>query len=262
MDRPGPYQPNAYFGAALAGHIIPTWTKLMRGASLWLVAAVLISGPALAQTQQPFSDETVTLLVTAALHQYFDSASVFEVSVSGSALVGDLLVVQDLLISGRPVVLHGLRGEVLVHITGLEVDLAALTSQTVKARRVQKATVVAKSTATAIQEALSRLSASFINPRIQIQEGSFAVTAIIRRDDNLYPTVARGTLVVAEGRQLVHLVLTDATVSGTNVPVDLVGKELAKINPLVDLSKYPIPLFIQRLVLHNDAVELLATNTK
>jgi hypothetical protein len=233
----------------------------MRRAGLWLVAAVLVAGPAAAQPQQPFSDETVTQLVRAALYQYFDAASVFEVSVSGSALVGDLLVVQDLLISGQPVVLHGLRGEVLTHIAGLEVDLAALTSQTVKARRVQKATVVAKSTSTAIQEALSRLSASLINPRIRLQEGSFEVTAIIRRDDNLYPTVARGTIAVVQGQQ-VHLVLTEVTVSGSNVPVDLVGKELAKINPLVDLSKYPIPLFIQRLVLHNDAVELLATHTK
>jgi hypothetical protein len=44
--------------------------------------------------------------------------------------------------------------------------------------------------------------------------------------------------------------------------VDLVGNELARINPLVDLSKYPIALFIDRLVLHSDGVELLATNTK
>jgi hypothetical protein len=58
------------------------------------------------------------------------------------------------------------------------------------------------------------------------------------------------------------LVLTDVTVSGSNVPVDLVGNELARVNPLVDLAKYPIPLFVDRLVLHNDGVELLATNMK
>jgi hypothetical protein len=232
----------------------------MRQIGLWLVAAMLLPGPALAQPQ-PFPDDTATQLVTAALYRYFDSASVFEVSVSGSALVGDLLVIQDLLISGKPAVLHGLRGEVLAHITGLEVDFAALSSQTIKASRVEKATVVAKSTYTEIQEALSRFSASLINPRIRFQEGSFALTAIIRRDNNLYPTVARGTLVVIDGQQ-VQLVLTNVTVSGSNVPADLVGSELAQINPLVDLSKYPIPLFVQRLVLHQDAVELLATSTK
>jgi hypothetical protein len=226
-----------------------------------LVTAVLISGPAVAQPQQQFSDETVSQLVTAALHQYFHSDSVFEISVSGSAQVGDVLVVQDLFIMGKPAIFHGLRGEILIHIIGLQVDLATLTRQMVKARRVQTATVVAKSTSTAIQEALSRLSPSLINPRIQLQNGSFVVTTIIRRDDTLYPTVARGTLAVVQGQQ-VHLVLTDVTVSGSNVPVDLVGKELAKVNPLVDLSKYPIPLFVDRLVLHNDGVELLATNMK
>jgi hypothetical protein len=233
----------------------------MRRAGLWLVAAVLVAGPAAAEPQQPFSDDTVTQLVTIALHQYFDSASVFEVSVSGSAQIVDVLVIQDLFIMGKPAILHGLRGEILIHITGLQVALAALTSQMVKARRVQTATVVAKSTSTAIQDALSRLSPSLINPRIQLQNGSFVVTTIVRRDDTLYPTVAHGTLAVVEGKQ-VHLVLTDVTVSGSNVPVDLVGRELAKVNPLIDLSKYPIPLFVDRLVLHGDGVELLATNMK
>jgi len=235
--------------------------RFTRWAGLALAAALLVSPQAVAQTRQPFPDETVATLVTAALYQYFDAASVFEVSASGSSLAGDVLVVEDLLILGKPAVLHGLRGEVLTHITGLEIDLTTLTSQTVKARRVQKATVVAKSTSTAIQDALSRLSASLINPRIRLQEGSFRVTAIIRRDANLYPTEARGTLVVVQG-QLVRMVLTDVTVSGSNVPVDLVGKELAKINPLVDLSQWPIPLYVQRLVLHHDVVELLATNNK
>jgi hypothetical protein len=235
--------------------------KFTRLARLGLIATVLISAPAVAQPQQPFSDETVTQLVTAALHQYFDSGSVFEISVSGSAQVGDLLLVQDLLILGKPAVFHGLRGELLTHITGLEVDLAALTNLAVKPRRIQTATVVAKTTSAAIQDAISRFSSSLINPRVQLQSGSFTLTTIIRRDDALYPTVAHGTLAVVQGQQ-VHLVLTDVSVSGTNVPVDLIGNELARVNPLVDLEKYPIRLFVDRLVLHNDGVELLATNMK
>jgi hypothetical protein len=237
------------------------WTKVIYLAGLGLVAAGLISAPAVAQPQQPFSDETVTQLVTAVLHQYFDSASVFEISVSGSAQVGDLLVVQDLLIVGKPAVLHGLRGELLTHIKGLEVDLAGLTNLAVKARRIQSATVVVKTTSAAIQDALSQFSASLINPQVQLQSGSFVLTTIIRRNDTLYPTVAHGTIAVAQGQQA-YLVLTDVTVSGSNVPVDLIGNELAKVNPLVDLSKYPIPLFVDRLVLHDGGVELLATNIR
>jgi hypothetical protein len=233
----------------------------MQLAGLGLVAAVLISAPAVAQPQQSFSDETVSQLVTAVLHQYFDSASTFEISVSGSAQAGDLLLAQDLLIVGKPAVFHGLRGELLAHITGLEVDLTSLTNLAIKVRRVQTATVVAKTTSAALQDALSRFSASLINPRIQLQSGSFTLTTIIRRDDALYPTVAHGALAVVEGQQ-VHLVLTDVTVSGSNVPVDLIGNELARVNPLVDLGKYPIRLFVDRLVLHNEGVELLATNMK
>jgi hypothetical protein len=233
----------------------------VRLADLGLVAAVLISSPAVAQPQQSFSDETVTQLVTAVLHQYFDSTSTFEISVSGSAQAGDLLLVQDLLIVGKPAVFHGLRGELLAHITGIEVDLASITNLAVKVRRIQTATVVAKTTSAALQDALSRFSVSLINPRIQLQSGSFTLTTIIRRDDALYPTVAHGALAVVQGQQ-VHLVLTDVTVSGTNVPVDLIGNELARVNPLVDLAKYPIRLFVDRLVLHNDGVELLATNMK
>jgi DUF2993 family protein len=246
--------------SATPGSNHSAWVKFMRLTGLGLVAAMIVSVPAVAQ-QQVFSDETVTQLVTALLHQYFDSASVFDISASGSAQVGDLLRIQDLLIVGKPAVFHGLRGELLAHITGLEVDLAALTNLGVKASRIQTATVVAKTTSAAIQDALSRFSSSLINPRVQLQNGSFVLTTIIRRDDALYPTVAHGALAVVQQQQI-HLVLTDVTVSGSNVPVDLIGNELARVNPLVDLAKYPIRLFVDRLVLHNDGVELLATHMK
>ncbi len=229
--------------------------------ALCVAAALLFSGRTAAQSWEPFPDETVATLITAALYQYFDAASVFEVSVSGSSLAGDVLTVEDLLIQGKPAILHGLRGEVLTYISGLEVDLAALTNQTFKAKRVRKATVVAKSTSAAIQQALLQLSPSIMNPKISLQEGHFDVTMTIRREGKLYPTEARGTIVVVRDQQ-VHVALSDVKVSGGNVPMDLVGKELAKINPIADLSKWPIPLYVQRLVLHKDAVELLATSNR
>ena len=224
-------------------------------------AALLVAVPGFAQPQEPFPDETVAQLLTAALYQYFDPASRFEVSASGSRLAGDLLAVDDLLISGKPVVRHGLRGEVLAHLSGLEIDLAALTSQTIRAHRVREATVVSKTTANAVQDALGLLSASVLNPRIRFQEGSFIVTATIRREGGLYPMEARGTLVVVQA-QRVNAALSEVKVSGGSVPVDLVDMELARINPILDLAKWPVPLYVQRLVLHKDAIELLATNGK
>ncbi len=228
---------------------------------VWCTAALLVALPGFAQPQEPFPDETVAQLLTAALYQYFDPTSRFEVSASGSRLAGDLLAVDDLLISGKPVVRQGLRGEVLAHLSGLEIDLAALTSQTFRAHRVREATVVSKTTADAVQDALGRLSASVLSPRIHFQEGSFTVAATIRREGGLYPMEARGTLVVVQA-QRVYVALSEVKVAGGSVPVDLVDKELARINPILDLAKWPVPLYIQRLVLHKDAIELLATNSK
>jgi hypothetical protein len=228
---------------------------------LWCAAALLVAVPGFAQPQEPFPDETVAQLLTAALYQYFDPASRFEVSASGSRLVGDLLAVDDLLILGKPVVRHGLRGEVLTHLRGLEIDLAALSSQTFRAHRVREATVVSKTTADAVQDALGRLSASILNPGIRFQEGSFTVTATIRREGGLYPMEARGTLVVVQA-QRAYVALSEVKVSGGSVPVELVDKELSRINPILDLAKWPVPLYIPRLVLHKNAIELLATNGK
>src|SRR5712692_8712630 len=53
----------------------PVRRSLLRrsgGIGLWLAAVLLLVVPGLAQPQQPFPDETVTQLLTAALYQYFD----------------------------------------------------------------------------------------------------------------------------------------------------------------------------------------------
>jgi hypothetical protein len=249
------------WGDTSQGRGIQLRAKWIRWIGLWCAAALFVAVPGFAQPQEPFPDETVAQLLTAALYQYFDPASRFEVSASGSRLAGDLLAVDDLLISGKPVVRQGLRGEVLTHLSGLEIDLAALTSQTFRVHRVREATVVSKTTADAVQDALGRFSASVLSPRIRFQEGSFTVTATIRRESGLYPMEARGMLVVVQA-QRVYVALSEVKVSGGSVPVDLVDKELARINPILDLAKWPVPLYIQRLVLHKDAIELLATNGK
>lgn len=87
------------------------------------------------------------------------------------------------------------------------------------------------------------------------------MTATIRREGKLYPMQAIGSLVVVQA-QRVHVALSDVIVAGGSVPMDLVDKELARINPIVDMAKWPIPLHIQRLVLHKDTIEMLAVNAK
>lgn len=111
----------------------------------------------------------------------------------------------------------------------------------------------------AMAQALGRVSSSVIDPRVRLHAGEFEVTATVRREGRLYPAQARGKLVVDQGRQ-VRVTLTEMKVSGGDVPQMALAKELLKINPILDLSRFPLDLRIQRLTLHNDQVELLAVS--
>lgn len=211
------------------------------------------------QPRQPFSEDAVRHLVRGALLQYFDPDSVFEISVSGTALSGDVLIIEDLLVVGKPALLRGVRGEVLAHATGLHLDMAALAGQQLRVVRLGKATVVGKSTARDVQEGLARMSPNILRPTVRFQVGQFEVAATIRREGKLYPALARGNLTV-EQEQRIRVVVTEAQVRGSDVPPGLVESELTKLNPVLDLSKWPFNMRIQRLVLHNDAIEMLATS--
>lgn len=224
-----------------------------------LILAAAASHPAAAQSGQPFPDDAVRELVRAALLEYFDPASTFEISVSGSRLAGDILSIEDLLISGKPAVLRGVRGEILVHATAIQFDMSELVSQRVKIVRAGKATIVARATARAVQEGLARASSTILKPIVKFQAGQFEVTATIKQGEKLYPAQLRGQFVV-EQKQRIRVTVTEAKVSGGDVPDDLIQKELSKINPILDLSKWPLSLQIQRLTLHNDTAELLATS--
>jgi len=226
-----------------------------------VVALTVLSSatPAAPQARQVFSDEAVGHLVRAALLQYFDAASVFEIQPLGSAIAGDVLSIETLLITGKPAVHRGFRGEVLAHFTGLQMEMSALAVQQVKTVRLARATVVAKSTAKAVEEGLARVSPTILRPTVRFAGGQIEIAATIRRGDKLYPAEARAALVV-EGKQRIVVAVTYALVHGASMPQGLIEGELAKINPVLDLSKWPFNLQIQRLVLHNDAIEVLATS--
>jgi len=237
------------------GEVLLRATSLAASALLILM---LVAPGASPQGRQPLPEEAVRQLVAAALLQYFDPESRFEISVQGSALSGDVLKVDVLHVVGRPAVLRGFRGEVLLHADGLELDFASLAGQQVVVRRVGKATAVGRITAKAVEEGLAKNSSAILNPKLHFQGGEFEASAVIRRSDRLYPTLARGTLAV-ENRQRVRVVVTEAKVAGGDVPQGLIESELAKINPVLDLSRWPLNLRIQRLTLNNDTVQMLAT---
>ncbi|MDQ7844540.1 MAG: hypothetical protein QN141_11400 [Armatimonadota bacterium] len=219
---------------------------------LLLVAAASSTG-----RSQPLSDDAAAQLVRALLLRYFDPPSVFTVSVTGARVTGDLLVLDSLTVGGRPVFLRGIEGQFLLQASDLALEAPALAQQQARVRRVGGATLVAGSTAAAMAQALARISSAIIEPRIRFHAGEFTITATVRRDDRLYPTEARGRVIV-ERERIVRVAVTAMTVAGGAVPESTVERELLKVNPVLDLSRYPLDLRIRRLTLHDDRIELLA----
>ncbi len=227
-----------------------------------LCAAALVlatSSPALPQAGQPFSEEAVRQFVKVALLQYFDPSSMFDIVPSGVSLAGDVLTIDELTIEGKPAILRGFRGEFLAQISGVQLDMASLAAQQFKVLRSRRVTVVARSTAKDMQEGLARISTRIVAPTMHFQTGQFEITATVKQGDKLYPTQATGNFLVERG-QRIHVVITQALVSGGGVPQNLIENELAKLNPILDLSKWPFNLQIQRFVLHNDRIEVLMVN--
>lgn len=225
-------------------------------AALTVVCVLVLSTPAI--YSQPLSEDAVAHLIRAVLLTYFDPTSVFEISVTGSRVSGEIVQIDTLTIAGKPVFLRGIRGEFFLQSSDLHLQASALYSQQANVRRVGKATIVARSTAVAMADALARASPAVINPRVRFHAGEFEIAAAVRREDKLYPTQARGKLVVERG-QKVWVTITEVKVSGGDIPQNTIQQELTKINPVLDLSQWPLDLRIQRLTLHNDAIELLAT---
>ena len=93
------------------------------------------------------------------------------------------------------------------------------------------------------------------NPKITLSGGQFIVTGMLR--DLRQPATLRGRFIVERGQQ-VRVQVLEALVNNSPVPVQLVEGELAKINPVLDLTKSPIPLRIRLIALHDNRVEVLA----
>lgn len=229
---------------------------------LSVLSSILLAVSALpiaAQPRQPFPDEAARELITAALLQYFDPASEFEVAASGATISGNILSLDEVSIVGKPAILRGFSGHLTAHITGLQLDMTSVTTSQIRVLRVGRATVVARSTARAVEEGLVKASSAIQGPRIRFNGGQFEARATVRRGESIYPAQVTGILVV-ERKQRVWVRILGVQVSGGDAPSNLIERELAKINPVLDLSKWPLNLFIQRLTLHHDTIQLLATH--
>ncbi|MDR7465267.1 MAG: hypothetical protein QN175_12450 [Armatimonadota bacterium] len=209
------------------------------------------------QSGQAAGDEAaVQQALREALGRYFEAGSVLNISLAGVAGAGGSISIGDLLITVNPAVVRGFQAEVLLHVQGLRLDASALARRELEVLAFDRATVVGRSNAEQVAAGLARTSPAIRNPVVRFQAGEFEVTATVEREGALYPVRIRGRPVVEEGRRVLAA-LTQVQVSGGDVPAALVQRELARINPLLDLSQWPLNLRVERLVLHNDTMELL-----
>ncbi len=227
---------------------------------LALAAALLLPPAASAQTGAGTPEDQVRQALLGLLRQQFDPASAFEISVVGVAMTDGTATVEDVLITGKPAVLRGVPAEILLHVTALALDAPALARGEGKILTYGRATMTARSTAAAVQEGLAKVSPNLLAPKVHFQAGEFVVTATVRREGNLYPVMLRGQLEIENGRRI-RVRVAQAQVSGGDVPLALVAGQLERFDPLLDLAQWPLNLRVDRLILHNDAVEMLLTGS-
>lgn len=220
-----------------------------------LAAAVLWTVP------QPLSQAAVQELIRAALLRYFNQGSVFEITVGSSVFAGNELTIADLGVTGRPALIRGFAGEVLLWAAEVRLDATALAAGDITVLGQEQVTVVVRTTAAQVQAGLAHALPDLVNPTVRFDGGEFTVAGTLRQGERRSPAQVRGRLVVEGGRRIAVTIIR-AEVAGGEVPERLFAESLRKYTPLVDLARWPLDLEVRRLVLHNDRVELLASDRR
>lgn len=222
-----------------------------------LLALCLATLPAFAQTQAPISEDTVRTLLESALRQHVDASSQLSVSVIGVSQTPEGMVINDVTITGAPVVIQGLRAEIFAQLTSVQLDpavQAGTAPSQVRVRSVGRALITVNATAAAIRDALAARFPLLESPTLSFSGGQFLATGRVK--DLGQMATLRGRFIVERG-QTVRIVVHEAKVGGGDIPPGLVQQQLEKINPVLDLSTSPIPLRVRLLALHNDRLEML-----
>jgi len=115
--------------------------------------------------------------------------------------------------------------------------------------------IVASTTAASVRDALASRFPIIQDPVLKFDAGQFIVTGRLR--DGGQSAMLRGRFVVERG-EVIRAIVLEATVGGSPIPPQLVEAQLATFNPILDLSRSPIPLRVKLLALHNDRIEILA----
>lgn len=228
---------------------------------LLLVTTAALAVSATAGAQSAANDETVRVLLEAALRQHLDPGSELRVSVTGvqqNSAGG--LTIGGVTIDASPAIVKGVRAELFAQLTNVALDagLAAGTGRvnaSVRFKSIGNGMLVGRTTAEELQKALAARFPLLLDPVVTFNAGQFLVTGKLR--DGGQPASLRGRFVIDRG-QRVNVSVQEVLVAGSPLPVELVQKELAKINPVLDLTGAPIPLRIRLIALHDNRIEVLA----
>lgn len=223
-----------------------------------LLAAMSLAVPAV-RAQTAVTDEAVRVLLETALRQHLDPGSELTVSVAGVAQHAGGLTIGSVTIDASPAIVRGVRGELFAQLSNVTLDAgvtagAAGVGAAVRFRSAGGLTLVGRTTAAELQKALAARFPLLVDPVVSLSGGQFTVTGRLR--DGGDPAALRGRFVVDRGTR-VRVSVLEATVGGSPIPVQLVEAELAKVNPILDLTGAPIPARIRLIALHDDRIELL-----
>jgi hypothetical protein len=221
----------------------------------------LVAGSILvtAHAQTAPTEETLRTLIENALKQYLDPSSTVSVSVGGVTESAGVVTVDSVVLNADPAVIRGVQAEVLLYMTSVEFEPGAAAGTGVgtqlRLRRVGGAMIVASTTAASVRDALAGQFPIIQDATIKFDAGQFIVTGKLR--DGGQPAMLRGRFIVERG-VMVRAMVLEATVGGSPIPPQLVEAQLARFNPVLDLSGSPIPIRVKVLALHNDRIEILA----
>ena len=229
--------------------------RILAALVIFSLAACSVLASAYAQTAP--TEETLRTLIESALEQYLDPTSTVSVSVGGVAESGGVVTAESVVLNAEPAVIRGVQADIILQMTNVEFEpgTAAGTGTQLRLRKVGHAMIVASTTAASVRDALASRFPIIQDPVLKFDAGQFIVTGRLR--DGGQPAMLRGRFVVERG-EVIRAIVLEATVGGSPIPPQLVEAQLATFNPILDLSRSPIPLRVKLLALHNDRIEILA----
>jgi hypothetical protein len=241
----------------VAAHRIQPMSALVA----WLllpVVALAIPAPAPAQTQDAGE---VSALIRAALLGKFDARSVLEVTALGVAPSATNAHIDALWVFGRPAYYRGIPVELTIEIRQAALDLPSLAQGRIVVSNRSRAMVIARLSARDLEQSIVYLTDTIQQPRLRFHAGAIVAEFLLRHGQSLLPARAVARPVV-EQRRRVSIAVETAEVADVPVPGFLLEPRLAALNPVLDLTDWPLDLRIVRLNVHNDLIEFLAVTAE